>query len=122
MSMSYLLQLLCVYVFQNLPVEDLLSQTNSETDNLKYSQCSHEEKRPMTFMPGRESLAGYDHQSMTTEKYDHWCVCVCECVGVLARSQLKWPLIVFPNCLIVKKSMLACHSSKDSFQACFILW
>lgn len=76
----------------------------------------------MTFTPGGESQAGKDHQSMTAENHDLLCVCGCECVGFLARSSLKWPLIVFLYYLIVKKSIPACQSRKDPFQTCLFLW
>ena len=68
----------------------------------------------MTFTPGVNNLARKDHQSRKA--------CVCECVGFLARSQLKWSLIVFRYYLIVKKSILACHSSEDLFRAGLLFW
>lgn len=40
-------------------------------------------------------------------------MCECECVGLLARSRLKWPLIVFLHYLTVKKIYSGRHSSED---------
>lgn len=60
----------------------------------------------------------------TIKVVKHGCLCVfvCECVGFVARSRLKWPLIVFLYYLIVKKSILACHSSEEPFWARLVLW